>query len=343
MRRYLPLLFISFLFVVAAVTGTFIAGQAGRQKPDNVKTIIVYTSLPTEQAAVLAQEYEKVAGIRVNIVPLSAHDLLARMRLEAAAPRADLVLAGTDTLAAAKAAKLLSPHTSEQTDIIPEAFTEKDNFWVGLWYDPVIFAANKDYLKQISKAPTTWADLAAPDQARLVLTDFLAADAAANLLYTMAAGEGEEKTLKLMDKLHPKVVQYAKFLATPSRMTGLGEADIAVTVMSEALRYVKDGFPIHPIIPADGTACFVTGVALASGAPQTAEAAKFADWLTTDQAHVALFKNKFFLIPTNPESVLIKEYNAKAVKLIEYEKPLTPEQKAKLLDKWMQTVRLRPR
>ena len=37
------------------------------------------------------------------------------------------------------------------------------------------------------------------------MTDFLAAEAAANLLYTMAAAKGEEQTLAYLAKVHPKI------------------------------------------------------------------------------------------------------------------------------------------
>lgn len=343
MRRYLPLLFLSFFVVLTAFAATFLASQAGRPHPDKIKSIVVYTNLPVEQVAALAQDYEKTAGVRVDIVPLAAADIIAKTRLEASAPRADLILTSADTLTAAKKAELLAPYASEQTDIIPSRFTDDDDCWLGLWYDPIVFAANTDYLKKLPQPPASWADLAAPGGARLAMTDFLAADAAANLLYTMAAVQGEEKTLAYLASIHPRIVQYAKFLATPPRMAGLAEADIAVTVGSEALRYVQDGFPLRIIYPADGTAYHLSGVALVAGALHAADAVKFIDWLTTANAQTALQRGRFYYIPTNPEIKPPGLYPAKDLKLFEYQTALTPEQKAKLLDRWVQTVRLSPR
>lgn len=343
MRRYLPLLLISFLLVVAAVAGTFLAGQASRQNPENIRSITVFTTLPVEQAAALAQEYEKTAGIRVNVVPLTANDLITRLKLEAAAPCADLVLAGADTLETAKQAKLLAAFSSAQTDIIPARFCDVADFWTGLWYDPVVFAANRDFLKKLPQPPAKWADLPAPEGVRLVMTDFLVADEAANLLYTMAAAQGEERTLAYLAGLHPHIVQYAKFLATPARVTGLGEADVAITMQSEALRYVKDGFPLQIIMPADGTAVSVIGAGIAACSPRAADAARFFDWLTGDGALSVLAKTRCYLVPANPESKLDKEYNSKDLALFTYKAALTADQKAKLLDRWVQTVRLSPR
>lgn len=343
MRRYLPLLLISFLLVVAAVGGTFLAGQASRQSPENVKTIVVYANIPVDQAAAFAQEYEKTSGVRVSIVPLSSADLLVKLKTEQTAPRADVVLAGIATLDAAKRSGLLAAYSSVQTDIIPARFSEENDLWTGLWYDPIVFAANRDFLKKLPQPPAKWADLPGAAGVRLVMTDFLVADEAANLLYSMAAAKGEEETLAYMAKLHPGITLYAKFLATPSRMTGLGEADIAITIQSEAVRYINDGFPLQIIVPTDGTAISITGAALTAGASQAAEAGRFIDWLTGDDAQRVLMKNKVFLIPTNPENAFAKDNNARNIVPFQAKAVLSPDQKTKLLDKWVQTVRLSPR
>ena len=57
-----------------------------------------------------------------------------------------------------------------------------------------------------------------------------------------------------MQQIHAKVVRYAKYLSTPVRMVGMGEADVAIAVQSETLRYINDNYPISIIYPKDGTA-----------------------------------------------------------------------------------------
>lgn len=341
MRRYLPLFLLAFFVVVLIVVGTtFLAGYADKQKPDSVRSIVLYTTIPVEQAAVLAQEYEKHSGVRVDVVPMSPADIVAKTFAEAGKPRADLVLTSRDTLVELNKNKIFTPYSSEQIDIIPERFLDSNNNWTGVWYDPIIFAANRDFIKKQNPPPATWADLAKPNNYRLVITDILAADASANLLYTLTAVNGEEAALSFLGKLHPKMVQYAKFLATPPRTVGLGEADIGIAVYSETLRYVLDGFPVDILYPQEGTSYLLTGVGLLKGAPHTPDAQKFIDWLVLDAAQETLSQNKFYLIPTNPETRAYKTFNAKNIHLFEYEDKLSAEQKAKLIDKWVQTVRL---
>ena len=345
MRRYLPLLLMSFFLVVLVVIGTtLLAGYAGKQDPRPTKTIVVYTTLPVEQAAVLALEYEKTAGIRVSFLPLAPADLLLKAGQDAGSPQAgDLILTSQDVLQQAKKDKLLSTHASEATDAIPDRFGDADGYWLGVWYDPIVFAANKDFLRGLSQPPARWDDLTKNNTYRLAITDFLAADASANLLYSLAGVHGETQTLAYLAKIHPKIVQYSKFLATPPRMAGLGEVDIAIAVQSETLRYIKDGFPLQIIYPEDGTAYLLTGVGLLAGAPNKEDAKRFIDWLLQDQALAVLDANQFYIVPTNPETQLYKTYESRKISLFEFEDKLTTEQKAKLLDTWVQKVRLSPR
>jgi len=172
------------------------------------------------------------------------------------------------------------------------------------------------------------------------MTDFLAADAAANLLYTFINTYGEEQTLKFFKKLHTQIIQYAKFLATPVRMAGMGECDIAIAVQSEALRYMQEGFPLQIIYPDEGTAYVLTGTALVKNATHQVESKQFIDWLLQAEAYQTLEKNRFYFVPTNPELKKFKDYKQKPVKLFDKEFEFTSEQQLKFLDNWVQTVRL---
>lgn len=340
MRRYQPLLLIAFFLLVIIMTvSTYLAGYAGKSKPENVNSINVYTTLPIEQISILAQEYEKTQHVRINLVPLSEQDLLTYIKSKTIESQADLIIANQSVLEQAKKSKSLLSYTSEQTDIIPERFSDEDNYWTGLWYDPIVFAVNQDFLKNIPKAPSKWNDLTQDSKYRICLTDFLAAEASANLLYTLISVNGEAQTFTYLKKIHPQIVQYSKFLATPVRMVGMGEADIAIATESETLRYINNNFPIKIIYPEDGTAFLLTGTGLVVGAQHEAAAKQFIDWLLQDNAHNILLKNNFHLIPTNPETLIYKQYALKNIKLLEYKETFTTVQKSQLLDKWVKTIR----
>lgn len=338
MRRYLPLLLISCFVLILLITGTtYLAGYAGSKgNKSSLGTINVYTTLPIEQVAVIAQEYERVANVRMNITPLTDKELVNRLLAESAKPQADLILAHRKTLKQARNSALLVPYQSEYTDIIPSRFQDPDGYWIGLWYDPVVFAVNQDYYQTTTSKPSKWSELLLDDKVRVGITDFLAADAAANLLFTLVAANGEEQVLSLFKTLHPHVVQYAKFLATPARMAGMGEVDIGIAVHSETMRYAKDGFPVHVVYPEDGSSYLLAGVGLVRGAANAEQAKPFINWLTQDAPHEVMTKHKFYFFPTNPETQLYQEYAKKNVKLLDHHDMYSPEQQRRLLDKWVQ-------
>ena len=345
MRRYLPILLISFFVLVTIVTGsTSLQGYADEQNPEkNIKSINVYTTLPIEQLSILAQEYEKTQKVRVNLVPLSEANLLTKIRVEMAAPNADIIIANSALLEQIQKINVLKPYASEQTDIIPERFKEENGYWTGIWYDPMVFAANRDFLNTLPKVPSKWSDLTQDSKYRIGITDFLAAEASANLFYTLVSATGEYEAFSYLKKLHPQIVQYAKFLSTPVRMAGMGEVDIAIATQSETIRYMNDKFPITLLYPEDGTSFVLTGSALVTGAKNETEAKQFMDWLLQDAAHSILYTSSFYLIPTNPETLIYKYYDTKHIKLLDKKETFSIEQKSQLLDKWVTTVRLAPK
>lgn len=342
MRRYLPILLFAFFVLVTIITGsTSLQGYADEQNPEkSIKSINVYTTLPIEQLSLLAQEYEKTQKIRINLVPLSESNLLAKVKSEMPTPQADVIIANRALLEQLQKNKVLKSYTSEQTDIIPERFKEENNYWTGIWYDPMVFAVNRDYLKTLTKMPTKWNDLIQENKCRIGITDFLAAEASANLLYSLVSANGETQTFSYLKKIHPQIVQYAKFLTTPIRMAGMGEVDIAIATQSETIRYMNDKFPIALLYPEDGTSFVLTGAALMVGTQSQIEAKQFIDWLLQDTAQNILYTNNFYFVPTNSETIIYKYYDTKNIKLLDTKEIFSVEQKSQLLDKWVKTVRL---
>ena len=170
------------------------------------------------------------------------------------------------------------PYDSEAADSVPHTLKSDDGAWVGIWYDPIVFCVNSDYLMTMPRILATWKELAAYPDIRLGMTDFLAADAPQKLM----AEYGEAETFRMLAELHPKVVQYVKYLSTPVRMAGMGEVDLSIAVQSETLRYVNQGYPLKIIYPTDGTAYLLTCMGLLK--EESTEARAFMDWMLSDEA-----------------------------------------------------------
>lgn len=342
MHRYTSLFLLTFLLLVVVLTGnTYLAGYADNNSDRNMKSITIYTTLPTEHVAILAREYEKNNKIKVDFVQMSEKDLVQKFEEQQFAKKADAVLASKEVLSKLAHSSTFTGYASEHTDMIAKKFKDEDSKWIGVWYDPIVFCANRDYLKTLPKIPATWNELAHMPNVRLGLTDFLAADAAANLLYTLVAEYDEQTTFNLLQLMHPKVVQYSKYLASPVRMAGMGEVDIAIAVQSETIRYSNDGFPISIIYPREGTAYMLTGVGVVKGSKNKEEVKQFIDWLLQDDVQLCLQKNKFFFVPTNQSTFAYKAFTGKNLVLFENYSDLTSSQKHTVIDRWVKEIRLK--
>ena len=223
---------------------------------------------------------------------------------------------------------------------MPEEFRQEQGAWTGVWYDPVVFAVNSDYLRTLKNVPDTWTELSR-GETRISMTDFVAADAASNLLYSLIAQFGDEEAYRILRGIHPQVVQYTKYLSNPVRQVGMGEADISIAVASETLRYVADGYPIRIIYPADGTAYTLAGAGvLASAKPDDQQAAgEFVDWLLSDEAQTILWQKGFDFLPTNRATLAYQQFAGKNLVLFTQKPDFTDEQRHEFLDRWVKYIR----
>ena len=347
MRRYTTLLLTAFLLLAIVIAGSaYLAGSGHIDHRTKTQELTVLTTLPAEEAEILSEAYEENSDVRVNFVPLSSADALDRMKAQAEhahQEKAAMVLADWQTLGKASQSGYLEPYVSERGDMVPEAFRQHDGYWMGVWYDPVVFCVNRDYLKTLrADIPDTWQSLAEQD-ARIGITDFMAADASANLFYATTAEFGEEKTMDILGKIHPRVVQYARYLSNPVRQAGMGEVDISIAVESETLRYIHDGYPLQIIYPTDGTTAWITGTAILQndGEREKAMAKNFADWLLSDEAQLALQSHNYFFVPTNPGTMAYKSFAGKNLVLFTQLPQFSEQQKHDLLDKWAREVRFK--
>lgn len=346
MRRYVPLLFIvcGILFILLAINTYWIYYTGvNQQVAVNKNKITVYTTLPMQVAAPIAEEYEKLNKVKVNFVLLSEKELMDKVKNEAMPlnGQADVIISSQDILGKAASLNRLSTFSSEQEDVVANVFKDKNNLWIGIWYDPIVFCANKDYLQEAPYIPQTWEELAADPNIRIGVTDFFASDISADLFYSLIGHYGQDETFSLLKKMHPKVLQYAKYLSTPVRMAGMGEVDISISVQSEAIKYLNNNYPLVIIYPEDGTYYQITGAALLQNAPDKAQATQFIQWLLGDDVQLCLQRNGFFFIPTNYSTLAYKTYAGRELTpFISNGEVLTDEQKAGLLDMWVKNIRL---
>ena len=321
MRRYRVFILTALMIILAAVAGMTFPADADK-KTSGLPTaeLTAYTTLPTEIVSVLADVYERENHVRINFVPISSQEILQE----------------------AASLNLLTPYSSETNDAVRKKFKDEHDRWIGIWYDPIIFCANKDYLRSTVDIPDTWEKLSRAKNMRVGITDFIAADASANLMLQLIGNFGDAKTYEILSGIHPKVVQYAKYLSNPVRQAGMGEVDISVAVESETLRYLQNGYPLKIIYPADGTSYLLTGFGITTkDYAKNQVAAKFSDWLLGDEAQLYLQTNGFYFIPTNPQTLAYKSFAGKNLLLFDNQAHFSDKQRQEFLYRWINDVRLK--
>lgn len=347
MRRYTILFLVTFMIILAAAAGSAYKVGADENFSKPVQEITVYTSLPAETVTILSEAYEKENKVRVNFTVLPQNELLQKMKDDAVSDPAvvktvDIVLTDSELLKKAAELDLLLPNATETNDAVKNNFKDDADRWIGVWYDPVIFCVNKDFLKKVSDIPDTWEELARAEKTRIGITDFLAADASANLMFQMIGNFGDKKTYEILRGLHPKVVQYTKYLSNPVRQAGMSEADISIAVESETLRYMQEGYPLKIIYPADGTSYLLTGVGITTqDAKKNLAAVNFADWLLSDNAQLILQKNGFYFLSTNPGSLAYKTFAGKNLVLLDKSKTFSEVEQKNFLERWVKYIRFK--
>lgn len=343
MKRYAPMFFLMLTVVLAITFFTeYLSGHADRPDGRPEKSLLVYTTIPDQQSAIIAAAYEKYARVRINFEPVTAQALDERVTREGKTPNADMVLADSVLLRKMAAKGAFIPYISETADSVSALMKDDEGAWTGIWYDPVVFCMNSVYLHTLPHIPDTWEELAAHPSIRIGMTDFLAADAAMNLYLSLLTVYGEDDGLSLLQGIHPKVVQYVKFLSTPVRMAGMGEVDVSVAVQSETLRYMENGYPLKIIYPKNGTPYTLTGVALLKEESRKLSE-DFVEWLLADDAQISLQSEGIYLVPANPATLAFKQFAGKDLHLFDVQPSYTATQQSELIDRWVKNVRFKDR
>ncbi len=210
--------------LLAAALVTF-AGAAWAETP--TLTVYTYDSFVPDwgPGPLIETAFEETCGC--DLVFVGAGDgaaLLARLKLEGARTKADVVL-GLDTslIANAKATELFAPHTGVPSDLnLPVAWTDE----VFLPYDWGYFAFVYDKT-QMANAPTSFAELLESDVS-IIIQDPRSSTPGLGLLLWVKEIYGD-KAAEVWETLSPRIVTVTKGWSEAYGMFLEGEADMVLS------------------------------------------------------------------------------------------------------------------
>lgn len=303
----------------------------------------LYTALDVDEAKIYIEAFgAKYPGIKVEWVRLSAGELLARLRAEAANPQASLWLGGpSDTFIVAKTEGLLAPYKeSLGWQYLPAKFKDPDGYWVGIYTGFIAFASNQEYLSAHGlEPPTSWFDLLRPEFCGKLSMSFPYTSGTGYTRFaTVVFLMGEEEALAFEKKLSECIHHYTRAGSAPVTEVGLGEVAVGIAFSHDVIAKGKaKGYPVVLSFPQEGTGYEVGAMALIAGGPELGLAKIFYDWMLSAEAQ-SLFK-RWFRVPLNPEAELATGLiTADMVNLVAYDALWAAKNRDRLIELWQRVT-----
>ena len=141
------------LILCAVFLGSILPARAAEE-------VTVYSSNMQALNDLAAAEFQKVTGIKVNMVRAPSGVALKRMRAEKDNPQGDIFW-GISKVVLMANLDLLEPYKSIHFDLIPPEYRDPQYRWIGTNLQILVLMYNKDLLKG-AEAPKKWNDLLDP-------------------------------------------------------------------------------------------------------------------------------------------------------------------------------------
>lgn len=286
--------------------GSAAGGSAGQNKPaePEYKRLTVYSALPEAEIPVYINAFKQDTGIEIDVVRLSAGEMLARVKAESSHPNAALMYGGSsDNYIAAAQDNLLEAYQSPEIENVPEEYRDVDGYWNPFYVGAISFACNKDWFQKNNlEYPKSWEDLLKPEfKGQISMAHPSTSGTSYTILATLVQLMGEDGAWDYFKKLNSNVRHYTKAGAAPPMEVGLGEAAIAITFSHDGLKPADEGYPIELSFPEDGTGYEVGALGIIKGCPEKelANAKTFIDWSLSKRGQECFIEAKSNRLPIN--------------------------------------------
>lgn len=307
------------------------------QESRPIEKVVIYTDIQSGILEALSQAFYKDTGLEFEIYYVSSDQMKGQG--EAGNTPADVYITSQESLIALKEKEKLSPYSSSQTDTALETFRDRDSYWTGLWVDPVVFAVNREFLNKHPAFSYTWEEVMSRQSVKLSMTDFIATDMSKDLLMCLAEHFGMDDTFRFLKSAQQHVVQYGKYLSTPSRMAAMGKCDIGISGFNEVIRTQHENMPVAVIYPEDGSPWYLYGVGLSATSQEKERGQLLIDWLLVPSHYKAIMHNNQYDYIYINDNDSHPDVAGNSLVLWDLEKIYFEEGKKDLLNQWGEKVR----
>ena len=279
---------LSLLFLL---TGCSIFNVSGPK--DKIK---VYTTLDRDFVGVLCEKYGEtlVTGKKTVFEITDKEEDIAS---------ADCIIGGVNFLRQKASQDALQKLNTEYADLLPVELKDREDQWVGIFYDPAVFLINQSYSRKEGQQHILhWVDIPKLDHPQIVMENLTDNDSTLMFLASMSSRMGQNEFMEYFKQIRPFIKQFARFPITPVRMAATGDADIAITRRSHVFKYMQNDFPAYILIPSEGTPVNLYGAAILKNSRRVKECTAFIDWvLYSSEARNVLLTTRSGYLPLLPQ------------------------------------------
>lgn len=301
----------------------FLASPLAWGRTKSSQNLTLYGSADPEWIALLAKEFEKETGTKVEWIRESSGVILQRLKAEQEAPKGTVWFGGTfDAHAEAARMGLLERYTSPRSPELSPLFVDPlgTHQSVGVYGGILGFGVNLPLLRKLGKPiPKGWNDLLNPAyKGLIVMANPNTSGTAYTILATVMKLKGEKEGLDYLKKLDKNVAQYTQSGAAVTILVGKGEAAIAVVFLQDVIKDRLKGYPLTEVVPEEGTGYEIGGLSLIQNGPNIELGKKFIDWTLSPEVQ--------------KKAVLAGGYQVPANRLTPMDSNIVPFEKVKLVE-----------
>lgn len=246
------------------------------------KELSMYAALTEDELPTYFSAFEKATGIHVNYVRLSAGEMVSRLIAEKDNPQVSIIFGGgSESFITAEKQGLLLPYTANGIENIPAEYVTSE-YWTPFYLAILCFAVNCEWFEENNmEYPKTWDDLLNPAfKDMIIMAHPSTSGVSSNILTCMVQLKGEDEAFEYFRQLKDVVPYFAKASSSAPSSVALGEAAIGLTVDSDTLKYMNEGYNMDFVFP-DPTFVDIGAVAIVANGPEDEleNAKAFIDWI----------------------------------------------------------------
>ena len=268
--------------------------------------------------------FEKITGIKVNVIKANADELIQRMKNEGENSPADLfITVDVGKLWQASDMDLLQKYNDEGlTEGITQSLTDPNGFWVPVTYRSRILVYSNERVQESDLS--TYEDLANEKWKGRLLVRSSSNSYNQALMSSLVANLGEEATQNWTNAVVSNFARDPKGNDRDQvKAIAAGQGDVAIVnsyyigllLSSENEEEVNAGKSISVFFPNQGEGqrgshINVSGVAVAKNAPNKSNALKLIEYLTSDEAQEIYVNNtyEYSVKPNIEPNNIVKEW-----------------------------------